>query len=419
MLPKSVATRKKTSSSAKLSLPVVGPGSQSKGPRSETRITSDRIVATPPIRTSQGIDFLKVNYHVRWEESTFLDILEWSKKRIQETDDEEVHVLKSKGLNWNLQRTGTTKFNYRLKAGDVVLLLNRRGPEGTIPNIRLEIGSLTSQTCLLQTVNDIRHWLTRQGAEFLKEQVSEVHLAVDFIGTDIQTIGIADQDRWIHRSHSFRPNYTHRRLTGIEIGKGDFMLRIYDKVTELKRSEHKQEVFKELWKVPAFDAFPVTRVEYQLRRPVLKEFNHLEYCNGIDTVKQLFFGLKALWKYATSDWAKFMATIVDRDNKHQSRALYSDFWLIVRSVVWMGLEELRREKRTKHKDIDALRKQARGILMSIAAFFVNSADDIDEIVSQSQELIENDLREFFEDKSKFIKRMERKRNEILLDTVPF
>ncbi len=156
MLKKSVAKRKETSSSAKLPLPV-GPGSQSKGPRSETRITSDRIVATPPIRTSHGIDFLKVNYHARWQDSTFLDILEWSKKRLQETDDEEVHVLKSKGLNWNLQRTGTSKFNYRLKAGDVVLLLNRRGPEGNIPNIRLEIGSLTSQTCLLQTVNDIRH----------------------------------------------------------------------------------------------------------------------------------------------------------------------------------------------------------------------------------------------------------------------
>lgn len=67
----------------------------------------------------------------------------------------------------------------------------------------------------------------------------------------------------------------------------------------------------------------------------------------------------------------------------------------------------------------ALRKQARGILMSVAAFFVSSSEDIDQIVSHSQELIERDLREFFEDKSKFIKRMDKKRNEILLDTVPF
>jgi hypothetical protein len=57
--------------------------------------------------------------------------------------------------------------------------------------------------------------------------------------------------------------------------------------------------------------------------------------------------------------------------------------------------------------------------MSIAAFFVSSSEEIDHIVSHSQELIEKDLREFFEDKSKFIKRMDKKRNEVLLDTVPF
>jgi hypothetical protein len=389
------------------------------GSRSQAGITCDRIVAKSLVRVRRGVDFLKVNYWIQWEDFSFLDVLEWSKKRLQETEDEQVHVLNSKGLEWNLQRTGTSKFNYRLKSGDVTLLFNRRVPEGNIPNFRLEIGSLTAQTCLLQTINDIKHWLDRHGAEFKKERVAEVHLAVDFIGIDIKTLGLENQDRWIQRSHSFAPYYQHRKLTGVSMGKGDFMLRVYDKVTELKRSEHKQEIFKELWKTDTYDSYPVTRVEYQLRRPVLKEFNHLEYCNGIDSVKQLYFGLRALWKYATTDWARFMATMVDRDNKHQSRALYSDFWEIVRSVVWTGIDELRREKKTKHKNIEALRKQARGILMSIAAFFVSSSEEIDHIVSHSQELIEKDLREFFEDKSKFIKRMDKKRNEVLLDTVPF
>lgn len=421
MLQTSVPSRKKTrlrrSSSSVELLPVCsGPGT---GPRSQTGITCDRIVAKSLVRVHRGVDFLKVNYWVQWEDFSFLDVLEWSKKRLQETEDEQVHVLNSKGIEWNLQRTGTSKFNYRLKAGDVTLLFNRRVPEGNIPNFRLEIGSLTAQTRLLQTINDIKHWLDRQGAEFKKERVAEVHLAVDFIGLDIKTLGLENQDRWIQRSHSFAPYYHHRKLTGISMGKGDFMLRVYDKVTELKRSEHKQEIFRELWKTDTYDSYPVTRVEYQLRRPVLKEFNHLEYCNGIDTVKQLYFGLRALWKYATTDWARFMATMIDRDNKHQSRALYSDFWEIVRSVVWTGIEELRREKKTKHKNIEALRKQARGILMSIAAFFVSSSEEIDHIVSHSQELIEKDLREFFEDKSKFIKRMDKKRNEIILDTIPF
>src|SRR5690606_32266375 len=107
----------------------------------------------------------------------------------------------------NLQRTGTSKFSYRLKAGDVTLLFSTRTSKGNIPNFRLEIGSLTSQTWLFQTINDIRLWLERQGAEFEKEQVSEVHLAADFIGLDLQSQGIEDQKRWIQRSHSFAPYY--------------------------------------------------------------------------------------------------------------------------------------------------------------------------------------------------------------------
>lgn len=421
MLQPSVKSRKKTR--RRPSPPSVavsdGAGSAGAAPRSQAGITCDRTVANSLIRVHRGVDFLKVNYWLQWHEFNFLEIMDHMKRMLQDTEDEQVAVFRSKGLEWNLQRTGTSKFTYRLKSGDVTLLFSRRAPQGNIPNFRLEIGSLTAQTSLLQTVNDIRHWLERQGAEFQKERVAEVHLAADFIGLDIKTLDIENQDRWIQRSHSFSPYYEHRKLTGISMGKGDFMLRLYDKVAELKRAEHKQEVFRDLWKVTTFNDHPVTRVEYQLRRPVLKEFNHLEYCNGIDTVKQLFFALRAIWKYATTDWARFMNTMIDRDNKHQSRALYSDFWGIVRAVAWTGIAELRREKKTKHKDIEALRKQARGILMSVAAFFVQSSEEIDEIVRHSQELIEKDLREFFEDRAKFIKRMDTKRNEILLDTVPF
>ena len=417
MLQPEVRTRKKRVSTVSVPAPL-STDSQSSG-RSQTGITCDRILANELIRVHRGIDFLKVNYQVKWDDYTFLDTIDWIKKKIQETDDTEMEAFVSKGLHWNVQRTGTAKFSYRLKAGDVSILFSRREPRGSMPNLRLEIGSLSAQTCLLQVVNDVRHWLESHQANFQNEQVAEVHLAADFIGLDLRTLSIEDQERWIQRSHSFSPYYLHRKLTGISLGKGDFMLRIYDKVTELKRSENKQEVFRDLWKVETYDCYAVTRVEYQLRRPVLKEFHHLEYCNGIDTVKQLLFGIRALWNYATHDWARFMSSMVDRDNNHQSRAVYSDFWNIVRSVVWTGIAELRRESPIKHKDIEALRKQARGILMSIAAFFVEKPEDIDAIVNHSQELIEKDLREFFMDESKFIKRMMKKRNEILLDTVPF
>ena len=390
------------------------------GGRAQARITcAPQVVRDSLVRVHRGIDFLKVNFWLSWGAPDFLNIMHHMKGMLQDTEDEQVACFKSKGLTWNLQRTGTRKFSYVLKSGDVTLLFSPREPKGNLPNFRVEIGSLTSQTALYQTLNDVRHWLERHDAEFIKERVAEVHLAADFIGIDIKQLGVENPDRWIHRSHLFDSHHEHKKLTGISVGKSDFALRIYDKVTELKRSENKQEVFRDLWKVDAFDQHPVTRVEYQLRRPVLKQFNHLEYCNSIDTVKNLLFGLRAIWKYATGDWSRFTATTVDRLNKNQSRAIDSEFWAVVRSVVWVGVEELRREKAIKHKDIDALRKQARGIFMSIASFFVQEPEDIDRIVSCSAQFLERDLREYFENRPAFIKKMLAKRNEAVLDTVPF
>lgn len=386
---------------------------------SQTRITCEPEVAISPIRIHRGIDFLKVSYWLIWHDADFLEILQFMKRKLQETEDEQVAVFRSKGLDWNLQRTGTSKFSYRLKAGDVTLLFSRRTSQGSLPNFRLEIGSLSSQTLLLQTINDIRHWLERQGAEVQKEQVAEAHFAADIIGIDVKALDLGNEDKWIHRCRDFNAPRQYRKPTGVYIGKGDFMLRIYDKVTELKRSEHKQEVFKELWQVKKYNEHPVTRVEFQLRRPVLKEFNHLEYCEQIDTVKQLFFAIRAIWKYAATEWARFMDAPIDRHNKHQGRAHCSEFWKIVQGINWVGLEELRREKITRHKDIVALRKQARGFYMSIAASSVRNVEDVNEIIAYSQEVIEKDLRDFFEDKAKFIQRMKKKRNEIIVDTVPF
>jgi len=385
----------------------------------QTRITCDPTLSKKLIRIHRSLDFLKISYWIQWDDSTFLETLDWLKKRMQDTDDQEQCIFNDCCLDWNLQRTGTLKFNYRLRSGDVTLLFNRREPTGTIPNFRIEVGSLTSQTSLYQTIIDVKHWMERKQANFLKEQVSEIHLAADFIGLDIRSLGVENQENWIHRSHTFIPYYEHRKLTGVSIGKGDLMLRIYDKVTELKSSAHKQEVFADLWQVSVYDDHPVTRVEYQLRRPVLREFQHLEFCNSVKSVKHTLFAVKALWNYCTSDWARFMDSKVDRGNRHQDRATYSKFWEIVRSVTWTGLEELRREKPIKHKNIEALQKQARGILMSVAAFSISNPEDLERIIEKSQTVIEEELREYFKDYSKFVRKMREKRNEVLLDTVPF
>ena len=75
------------------------------------------------------------------------------------------------------------------------------------------------------------------------------------------------------------------------------MLRCYDKVRELREATHKQEVFARLWCVSHFDDLPVTRVEYQLRRPVLTDFKGLDCACGLTRAEDPLHALASLWPY--------------------------------------------------------------------------------------------------------------------------
>ncbi len=408
------------------------------GSRSQARIICDLpVVQGSPLRCERGLDFLKVSFHLEWnpEMSSFLDILEFMKKQVQETELDSIPVFKERGFDWNLHRTGTTKYRYRITSGDVTLMFNRRKADGKIPNCRFEIGSLSCWSPGFYSIYDrVKTFLKCYGAKIVKERVSEVHLAADFIGIDIKTLDLDNQDKWISKSTSFNPrgeipvcddiqseaetvafstHFMHRKFTSCTIGsRSGIVLNIYDKVTELKtpRSAHKQEIFAEIWGLNQFNETAVTRVEYRIRRPNLREFADAKNERKIDTVDDLVNSLQSLWHYLTVEWTRHTENTVNR-NHNQSKAKTSEFWQKVRSVVWSGVFGLVRNHPVKHKDIGMLRKQARGILMSVCACLEVEPDDIDKIVHLCKDLIEEDLHDLFEDEQAFIKKMQTKRNE--------
>jgi len=404
----------------------------------QARLTSGSpVVQGPNLRVSRGLDFLKVSFHLEWglQVGSFLDILEMMKKKVQDTENDSIPVFKENGFDWNLYRTGTSKYSFRIKSGDVTLMFSRRKANADIPNCRLEIGSLSCWTPGFFSIYErVKTFLACYGGKIIKERVSEVHLAADFIGTDIKAVDLCDQSKWIAKAQSFNPHekiplfrdhgqepesndidfnphYIHRRLTGVDMGKGNLMLRIYDKVTELKRSRaaHKQQIFSEIWGLDRFDDQSVTRVEYQVRRPKLREFADAEGMR-IDTVADLVHSIRSLWAYLTTEWTRHTATPVNR-NHNQSKAKVSEFWQKVQAVVWSGVFGYVRTHPVKHKDIVMLRKQARGILMSVCATLEVEPDDIDKIVYLCKELIEEDLHQYFEDERAFVNKMLTKRND--------
>nr|WP_321467277.1 hypothetical protein [uncultured Desulfobulbus sp.] len=428
---------------------------QPTGSDPQARLTSGLPVVSelPGLRVKRCVDFLKVSLHVQWDgqESDLLPILDFMKKQVQDTELECIPVFKEHGFDWNLYRTGIRYYTYRIKSGDITLLFNRRSHDQKIPNCRLEIGSLSCWSPGFYEIYErVKAFLAIHGGKVFKEIVSEVHLAADFVGTDIKTTDLEDRTHWIALARDndfygglkvtkrtpepepdeveFNSHYTNRKFSGITIGSGDMMFRAYDKVMELKRKRatNKQQVFAEIWGVDKYDELPVTRIEYQIRRPRLREFadmSHVEFVDGerqfhiselkgrqINTVVDLVNSLKSLWAYLTNEWTRHADSPVNR-NHNQTKAKVSEFWQQVQAVVWTGVFGYVRMHPAKHKDIVMLRKQARGILMSVCASLEVQPNDIDKIVFLCQGMIEEDLHAFFEDEQAFIKKMETKRNE--------
>jgi hypothetical protein len=371
---------------------------------------------TCPYQLANGLDTLKLSFWVKWDSDDFLNELETHKKMIQSTSNAQSIPYHCPGnFDWNIFRTGTTLYPYRLLSGDITFLLNNRESDGNIPNVRLEIGS---QSCWMPGYKEIYgrfiRWIEVLGGKIAKEIVSEVHLAVDVIGLDINDLTIHDQELWISQVKDFNVYRHARKITGITIGKGKTMLRIYDKVHELRFSTHKQETCAEIWKTGSYDRKPVTRIEFQVRREVLKDFRITsESLTGIDTFRDLCNTQQSIWAYCTQLWSRHILAPIDHENNHQSRAGLSDFWKIVISVEWAGSDQFSKQKARPNKSLDRLRKQFAGIAMTIAAFDRASSDDIDHVLGISKKILDAELMDLYiEDKDEFAKRMDRKKREI-------
>lgn len=366
---------------------------------SQTRITCEPIVA-------HSLDTLKLTFWVEWSTSVFLDRLEIA-KQIAQNGDNESEPLDVAGYQWNCMRTGTSRYNYRLVRGDIKLLLNRRKATGNIPNVRLEIGSVSCWSPgYLAIYQELTSMIELLGGAVYKERVSEAHLAADFIGISLNDLPIALQEYWITKAHRFDPHYYRRKFTGVTWGSGDLMLRIYDKVEELKLSTNKKDFFSQIWGLQESDSIPVTRVEFQIRRRILHSLSPV-----IATFEDLQASLNSLWKYATEDWCRLTTDEVDR-NHHQSRALPHPFWLLVQDVKWDGNIHICRVSQPPHKDITRLRQQSTGLAMSICAVHGKQPNDIEGIISCVHGCLESDMRRMYRvDKQDFIRRMERKINE--------
>ncbi len=248
---------------------------------------------------------------------------------------------------------------YKLEAGGIVFAIqDKSGGEPGCFNVRILAGSLV---CMFYKSHGLKKHieaiLSSIGGRLQELQVSRVDLCVDLPGLDITEFCDAFwEKRFVTRARFGSVYFRDWKKSGVQIGKGDILLRIYEKALETKRKGLKWEYLcKHRYRDNPDKA---VRVEIQLRRPVLKEM-------GINTYDDYEREKPGIAEYVLTNWVRLHKNDVDRENRNQDKGEEHPLWTKVREAfkAWTGTvgEIVTRVKRCKAK-AKALIKQAIGCL---------------------------------------------------------
>lgn len=362
--------------------------------------------------TKIEIDTLVLNLHLSISDygKELFPRLSVAKDRIQNSDhatEELFQFSQSEYFKWNLQRVGVKFYPYVLKCGDITLFLSDRDENASIPSARLQMGSLTCQDSASSMYDRIKRWLRLYGLKVEKDSVSRVDICHDFrLDIKDKRLSIYDDDFCVCKARNSALYRCNRKITGVQYGRGDIVLRIYDKLLEITKphSIHKLDFFLDKWKGQIEkgqkhkQVHNVTRVEFQLRKSALNQF--LKVGDFQDFQKN---SLK-IWKYLTSEWFRHCSHEIDRVNRNQDKAKVSYFWKTVQSIANTVDSAIRELKKNRFKPIKPLLDQTRGLLVSLCAGLGHDPDDYFGIMATVQKIATEQMEHAMEELIPFRKK---------------
>lgn len=268
---------------------------------------------------ASGIDTLYISINVEWKNKDLFEFLSGRKKLAQETR-QEVNATLTPDDNENkwhcfVLPNGTKGYEWILKGNEFTMKVGNWEKPKNMPSIQAEIRSETLwHLGPKQAVGRIIGLLNELGAKIISTKPSRIDLCTDFIFPE--ELWLMELIRYrVTRSRYAAPHLFNEKLTGISIGKGKISARLYDKPLEIKQQSKKTWMY-DIWKIDAPpDNKKIIRVEFQLRREIIKEV-------GIDDISDLFPHIDNLWAYCTQKWLKFRSN----PGKHHTQRKTFQWW---------------------------------------------------------------------------------------------
>jgi hypothetical protein len=269
-----------------------------------------------------GIDSLDLGLYVAWGS-------DW-KRRLHSLDQKKQQARKIGGLLIALPsgrscifKPGGKGENYRfhLQFDAYNLFIGKAAQPGTSPNAYL---SISAKILWLNGIESALSWIAQDlkaigGGTIQFVQVSRLDLCADFLVPG----GLSHEFLLTHKVTRNDKGKLFLEKNELQTyyaadAKSPIQLRIYNKGLEVKQGGVKLW-FLELWQRETTE--DIWRIEFQLRRPALKQFG----VNSLDDLKEKQAGL---WTYLTTKWFSLRLP----DNDKAERKTIHPFWSSVQDV---------------------------------------------------------------------------------------
>ena len=362
-----------------------------------------------------GIDTLVISLKVTWRTPHFLAHLAEQLEEAKRLECEIPFHLPEEdggGFSFMLKPHGSQGHKFLLVGNDYALKIMDWMLPKSRPSIVIELKSeLLWRLGPVEAVLRILRALERQDALIWETKPSRADLCMDVLFPAEQwNPGLLDYlVSYAADDQAFRK---YKLMTGVYVGKGDLLARIYDKGAEISSGK---TWFFDLWGIESLpEDSKGIRVEFQFRRPVLREL-------GINSMEAFFAGLPHMWAYCTGKWLQFQSN----PGKHHTQREVLPWWQTVQSS-FLGVQDGEPLIRAKAIESDAkrLRQQVTGLHTGIIALQHEAGEEneglcvrLEDIAQTAEEAVlvlgktEEDLREDVEKKLCKRKRLRAKQEE--------
>lgn len=227
-------------------------------------------------------------------------------QKIKNPDNQKRFVSYNFGKNkFRVMASSQGNFNVVIQNGDITIGLLKHSYKHKNPLIKVEFrAEFLCRMGYKNAIQSVKNIINDMILNY-HVKVSEIHLAKDiqgyhFTSYDFHRFVSLSRTKEVFHENDASEFYFGRRFTGFSIGKGDEMLRIYNKTVEISKKKEKSFIQVLKWSNnPDFNENQVVwRIEFQLRRARLKQL--LGKYGLLDSLDSVLVAISSLWKYCTN-----------------------------------------------------------------------------------------------------------------------